>query len=202
VTDATPINDEEPSPDSMDRLWSALDAALDPPNPPPLTSEALRRRVGQHSCLRCGWHWCCNRCRRDPFAHSAGGAPQPKCCANIICRSTYWDQPAKTVRGRRPEDTDWVKVREAMAAARVDRKRRRHLAKARSLAKELGLDIRDPRPRRRTKKFVREEAVLAAVTPAQVAAAEATQLRDSLRALVRGRTVPPPPGLDELEGTK
>jgi hypothetical protein len=89
-----------------------------------------------------------------------------------------------------------------MAAARVDRKRRRHLAKARSLAKELGLDIRDPRPRRRTKKFVREEAILAAVTPAQVAAAEATQLRDSLRALVRGRTVPPPPGLEELEGTK
>jgi hypothetical protein len=81
-----------------------------------------------------------------------------------------------------------------MAVARVDRKRRRHLAKARSLAKELGLDIRDPRPRRRTKKFVREEAVLAAVTPAQVA--------DSLRALVRGRTVPPPPGLEELEGTK
>jgi hypothetical protein len=225
------INDEEPSLDSMDRLWAALDASLDPPARAPRTPRTLAERAGNHICLRCGWHWYCNRCRRDHAAH-LNGAPYPTGCANVICRSTYWDRPATRARGRRPDDTNWTFVQQRMAEARVDRKRRRHLAKTRELAAELGLDSTDPRAGRLLHRVHHNSAVLQSPLPEHATpltsmperAAEVTRLASEARVdaplpadqrialaaynmktspwRVRPRTVPPPPGVEELESTK
>lgn len=62
-------------------------------------------RPGRNLCLRCGYRW----------SARAGSPDPPKTCA--WCNSAYWNEPAKTPRGRRPENTDW----KAEASAKADR---------------------------------------------------------------------------------
>jgi hypothetical protein len=192
-----PSNDEEPSPDAMDRLWAALDASLDPPEAPtPFRNDG---HAGQHQCLRCGWRWDCRECRQHG-RHAHGPThqrPLPKCCANVICRSAYWDVPAKTSRGRTPDQTDWDDVRSRMLDARDRRKRFRHLAKVRKLAASLGLDITDPRTGRGPQ--VGSEPAPTATATATIAPPTTAIPRPESLWPARARTVPPPPGLEDLE---
>lgn len=196
------INDEQPSDDAMDRLWAALDASLDPlpaavvpSSDRPLGSD----RPGVLRCLRCGYKWT----PRDPTR-------PPKGCA--FCYSSYWDRPPKTVRARRPEDTDWTAIRAWRRTRTAARTRSRRLARAKEIAAQLGLDITDPRSGRRVAhtrsnaKVLREPlpADMNVLQPAPNPAAErppvtTTAVHAPWLAMARPRTVPPPPGLDDLE---
>jgi hypothetical protein len=178
-----PINSEEPSPDTMSRLWDALDASLDPDD----SASSAPPRIGTHSCLRCGNRW-------NPRA------VDPRCCPR--CRSAYWDRPPMTARAARPEDTDWSKESTRRRLLTIERRHYRHLAKVKELAKELGFNILDPR----TGKFVTKRR-MAVVMPVVAADATAPEAEDSglpsappssmLPLSAFRRTVPPPPGIED-----
>jgi hypothetical protein len=194
------LNSDEPSEDAMDRLWAALDAALDPDppaDPTPAPKEGVAYRC---ECRRCGYKW--NPTRSD----------DPVTCS--LCGSAYWRTPAKTRRGRRPENTDWAAEAERRRKANLDRKRYARLAQVRELAAELGLDITDPRERkpvhrtRRTAKVLREplptlslDGMLADGPNDPAASKPIWPGRNSGApvSVVPRRTVPPPPGLEDLE---
>jgi hypothetical protein len=182
------INDQQPSDDAMARLWDALDASLDPVDAPRLPA-ARPDRPGTHSCLRCGYHWTPRK-------------PSPRMCP--LCRSAYWDRPPMKAYARRPENTDWPAEQARMRDSAVTRKRYRHLAKVKALAREMGLDISDPRTGKIVQRAARKARVLAeplVAEPVAVAVAM-TPTQDVIDRVYRPpfrRTVPPPPGLDDLE---
>jgi hypothetical protein len=208
MIDPNAINDEQPSDDAMDRLWAALDASLDPPTPARATTTNRRGPAapqpgGKHACrcLRCGWEWWAR------ISH-------PRHCA--FCRSSYWDIPPQRANARRPDQMDAQEVRRIRERNVDDRRRYRHLAKVKGLAKELGLDITDPRSGTRLVRTRRDAKALRAALPAEptslngVAEPETHNPMDANMSqprttwpmvAARGRTVPPPPGLDDLEGT-
>jgi hypothetical protein len=185
------LNDEEPSPSAMDRLWDALDATLSPTPPPAGTS-------GRCLCLRCGWRW--NPRHPDPAYH-------PRCCANILCHSSYWDIPPTRRYARRPSDKDIVSPesphRQSINAARARDNRKRRARTLIKKARELGLDIEDAVKldmRRRAKDYS-----VAPVTPPTAAAplppvGPPRPLTEYRPPAAFRPTVPPPPGLDDLEG--
>jgi hypothetical protein len=47
----------------------------------PERKRQIRRKGRLYTCLRCGWQWKTLSGRR------------PKRCAEVKCRSPYWDQP-------------------------------------------------------------------------------------------------------------
>jgi hypothetical protein len=81
-------------------------------------------RSGKYLCLRCGWRW----------SSRAGLPDPPNACSH--CRSAYWNVPPASVRANRPDDPRWKAERDAKA----DRRRARHLARLKVLARELGKD--------------------------------------------------------------
>jgi hypothetical protein len=183
-----PHNSEEPSPDAMDRLWAALDASLDPPPPPVGT-------VGALECLRCGWRW-------DPRLPTV-----PRCCPNPLCHSTYWDRPPQRARARRPESTDLDEVRAQLARDRGTALKLRKLQKVRRVAREVGLELVDDRPRNRRGSSNAPKMTILPASQAPVAGI--AELRREAAARDRATvtppanafrpTVPPPPGLDDLD---
>jgi hypothetical protein len=200
MTTATAIprfNDEEPSADAMDRLWAALDATLDPdPVVPPPSGT-----VGSCECLRCGYKW-------DPKPRRRNGevtVPRPRLCANPECRTAYWDRPPVAESARRPAATNWEKVRQRQGEEVVRRRKQRHLAKVKALARELGLDITDPR----TGKVLAATHPRARVRTEELPTEPTSEQRTALAGYtakaetwsVRPRTVPPPPGMDDLDTT-
>lgn len=189
------VNDEEPSLDAMDRLWDALDAALDPPAPTDPTADPSYYgpdRQGSHACLRCGHHWTPRKEGR------------PRCCP--WCRSAYWDAEPKLQTARVPWQTDWRKVRFKADEARLRRKQYHHLAQVKKLAKELGLDVTDPRTGRPLTITRRLPSLLIDIDAPQLTKVEARKAADPTitprqpsvtpPASFR-RTVPPPPGIED-----
>jgi hypothetical protein len=177
MTDPRHINAEEPPDDAMMRVYAALEAVLDPVDSPRLPA-ARADRIGTHECLRCGYHW-------------TPRVPSPRACP--LCRSAYWDLPPVKAYARRPENTDWKKEQARIRGSYVHRRRYRRLAKVRALARELGIEITDQRMDKvmgRTQALVME---LPPVAPPPVAPPSISTW-SPLR-----RTVPPPPGLDDLE---
>jgi pyruvate/2-oxoglutarate dehydrogenase complex dihydrolipoamide acyltransferase (E2) component len=177
-----PVNDQEPSDEAMDRLWAALDATLDPSDantlPPPAAPPAAEW------CRRCGYG--------RLFGQWHPRSAHPRGCPH--CHSAYWDTLALTERGRKlPTRVSLSKIRRERVASVAKRRRYRHLARVRKLARELGLDITDPRTGR-------TGATTAAWTPpakeAAMLDARATTQPATQPATVAQfrRTVPPPPG--------
>jgi hypothetical protein len=188
---AAGVNSEEPSDEAMDRLWAALDATLDPDDAAPLPA-ARPDRDGTHLCLRCGWRW-------TPHPDNA----TPRSCAH--CRSAYWNTPPVKPYARRPERTDWAAEQAKMADAAAVRRRYRHLAKVKELARELGLDITDPRTGdvvRRTRRGAR--VLERPLEPIDLSGALAESNDPAASKPIwtppmRRGSVPPPPGLEDLE---
>jgi hypothetical protein len=95
---------------------------------------------------------------------------QPKCCP--LCHSAYWDTAATNPRGRKPTESG---LRRLKAKAKRDRRRNYLTAKARKHGIEL-----EPLPEPTA------EELLFAPAPAPQSPP------------MRPRTVPPPPGLEDL----
>jgi hypothetical protein len=195
-----PVNDEEPTDAAVARLWAALDAALGDPATD-ARPRSLRDHPGDLQCLRCGYRW------------TPRTATHPRCCPMPLCRSTYWDREPVMPNARRPADIDWVRVERQREINKRNRVRWRHLARLRQLASELDIDITDPAPRH-TRKRGRPRAPtaagIAATWNANHPVEPATPVPPPPEVIARWeagrptvqpfrRTVPPPPGIDDLE---
>jgi len=204
-----PINDEEPSPspdtceapeapDAFDRFCEALDDALDPDEMSTSLPSLTVSQTYPQWCRRCGY----GRLYGTWLARTE----HPRGCPN--CHTSYWDIPAKTARGKIP---DFLTTQEAERRRRErndERRRYRHLAMVRALAEELGVSIVDPRtekpprprkPRRppdkpKTRITPRVDTIAAPPSPAVAG--------PPMPPLAFRRTVPPPPGIEELESEK
>jgi hypothetical protein len=132
-------------------------------------------------CRRCGYGRLFGEWR--PYRN-----PHPTSCPN--CHSSYWDRPGVRANARRPSRIAPATQEKMRAEAVARRRLYRHKAKVRELEAAL--------PRRAVEEVTTalEMDSLpvpdAPQTPPRIAAAPPP--RPHLR-----RTVPPPPGLDELE---
>jgi hypothetical protein len=172
-----PMNDaDEPTLDDHDRLWAAL-TATDHADAEPVRTTTTTATVAAapapplpHECLRCGFKW-----------FSRPGNPNPRTCANQSCRSAYWDQPPKQARARRPANTDWEEVKRRRIADNEDRRRKALIRKA----TELGMEVRRP-------------AATATATATNAPPDTTVTIRPRIPPVEFRRTVPPPPGMDDL----
>lgn len=171
------LNDEEPSDAAMLRLWDALDAALDPP-PAPAGAK------GSSWCLRCGWRW-------DPLPRN----PHPRNCPG--CNSAYWDREPKLSRAGKPTAARLEAVRAKRAAINETRRITRGVRMAERLAEELGMELV---PIRRKGLVNRKRG--AAATPKMTITAAPAPTPSIPPTMPYRPTVPPPPGLDDLDATR
>jgi hypothetical protein len=189
------LNDEQPSPDDMARLTAALHAR--PPRP-------LLGSAGSCRCLRCGWRW--EPRRPDP----------PRQCPNRKCHSAYWNIPPQRANARRPESTDLDKMRRQIARDRKLDYREAQLRRLEARMWKLGITLQDLQALRRVRDSGRGQGQEEAVAPAPMALPVDPNLyalpQPLIDAIQRQRspthiasyrpTVPPPPGLDDLEPRK
>lgn len=155
--------DEVREDEAINKVVEAVEGALQEPISSP-----------QSECLRCGHKW-------------TPKVVNPRVCP--MCRSAYWDRPPQTARARRPNPAALVRLRKARSK---DKRRYRKLKRLKSLAKELGVDLADPRTGKLPDNFADEwttgEVVVGTVVPTVTV---------NLQSPVR-RTVPPPPGIEDL----
>jgi hypothetical protein len=163
----------------LDRIAGLVDAALQTPTP-------------THECLRCGNRW-------------TGRTVHPKTCP--LCHSAYWDTSATTAHGRTPSEAERRRLRKAaVKRRRADRLR----AKARkhgitleplpqpTLVQELASDL--------NKELAKQGIEILPAVIRQRYDELAKKLDDNSRLsdmeklseARRPRTVPPPPGLEDM----
>lgn len=179
------------------RLWDALTAPPDPVRPDPPATVTW--------CRRCGYG--------NHFGCWTPRSPHPVACP--FCHSAYWDRPGVRRFARQPAITSIAAMEAELRRQRTrDARRRkhyRHVAQLKRLAGELGVKV----VRRRRRASVAATTATTATTATQPSSASASAPTPSTQQPVAPRaasgpamppaafrrTVPPPPGLDDLGGT-
>jgi hypothetical protein len=138
-----------------------------------LVDAALQTPTPTHECLRCGNRW-------------TGRTAHPKTCP--LCHSAYWDTPATTAHGRTPSESERRRLQKAA-------KKRRRADRLRAKARKHGITL-EPMPSTAT-----DEKSWPQVGPTPTLPGEVIIVRERdehSHTLSRPRTVPPPPGLEDL----
>jgi hypothetical protein len=210
---------EEPSDASLERLSAALDRSLSPPAPGAARGPTIGpNRQGTHSCLRCGHHWTPHLSNPDPrccpLCNSAYWNKPPKTARARRPEDTDWDAERERLtvlyqeQSRRRSVARIAKVARSLGLAVVDlgtgkKLGKRELKKASLAHAPVPADIkrRVAEAEARIRNFVVTSTPPAApAAPAAVPANAHVALdADWLRQRAYGRTVPPPPGLEEGE---
>lgn len=114
--------------DESDEIWEQLEPIDAVASAVPVTKDPnCSTGPSKYLCLRCGWRWSPRHGSLDP----------PTSCAH--CRSAYWNSPPESSRANCPDDPRWKAERDILA----NRRRARHLARLKELARELGSDAQE-----------------------------------------------------------
>jgi hypothetical protein len=175
MSDLLIINDEEPTSEAMSRLWDALDASLAAPSLPGASGILL--------CQRCGWRW--NPRRNN---HS------PRSCPG--CHSAYWDRMPRLPGSKIANHARIAAMQERRNAENARRRAEWAMKKARVFAMKCGMKLvpRLPKDYRKRPQRMPKMTITDAAAPMPAAAPASPPPR-----WVREATVPPPPGLEDLE---
>jgi hypothetical protein len=136
-----------------------------------LVDSALQTPTPTHKCLRCGNRW-------------TGRSCHPKTCP--LCHSAYWDTSATTAHGRTPSEAERKRLQKAAV-------KRRRADRLRAKARKHGITL-EPLPTAEPRGII----VGAHIIQDGKVVDTIGQTPSRPPASAFRRTVPPPPGLEDL----